>query len=149
MKINSEGLNIIKHFEGFSPSVYLCPANRWTIGYGSTWDKNRKSITKTHPDITEKEGEVLLRQELDHCYYAISKLVDAEITENMHSALCSFIFNVGSGNFQRSTMRMKLNRGDYHGASAEFPKWRKAGGRILKGLVRRRTMERELFDIDI
>ena len=149
MKINSEGLNIIKHFEGFSPSVYLCPANRWTIGYGSTWDKNRKSVTKAHPDITEEEGEVLLRQELDHCYYAISKLVDAEITENMHSALCSFIFNVGSGNFQRSTMRMKLNRGDYYGASAEFPKWRKAGGKILKGLVRRRTMERDLFDIDI
>jgi GH24 family phage-related lysozyme (muramidase) len=44
---------------------------------------------------------------------------------------------------------MKLNRGDYYGASAEFPKWRKAGGKILKGLVRRRTMERELFDIDI
>ena len=67
----------------------------------------------------------------------------------MYSALCSFIFNVGSGNFQRSTMRMKLNRGDYYGASAEFPKWRKAGGRILKGLVKRRIVERELFDRDL
>ncbi|MAZ68785.1 MAG: hypothetical protein CMG49_05410 [Candidatus Marinimicrobia bacterium] len=149
MKINAEGLNIIKHFEGFSPTVYLCPANRWTIGYGSTWDKQRKPVTKSHPPITEEDGEYLLRQELDHCYYAIDKLVTAEITENMHSALCSFIFNVGSGNFQSSTMRMKLNRGNYEGASAEFPKWRRAGGKILQGLVRRRTMERELFDIDI
>ena len=68
MKINEEGLNIIKHFEGFSSSVYLCPANRWTIGYGSTWDKHRKPVTKTHKDITEKEAEGLLLQELDHCY---------------------------------------------------------------------------------
>lgn len=149
MIINEEGLSIIKHFEGFSPSVYLCPANRWTIGYGSTWDKYRKPVTKTHKDITEKEAEGLLLQELDHCYLAISKLVNAELTENMYSALCSFIFNVGSGNFQRSTLRMKLNRGDYHGASDELPKWRKAGGKILKGLVIRRTREKELFDRDI
>ena len=59
MKINAEGLNIIKHFEGFSPTVYLCPANRWTIGYGSTWDKQRKPVTKSHPPITEEDGEDL------------------------------------------------------------------------------------------
>ena len=145
MVINQEGLDIIKSFEGYSSSVYLCPANRWTIGYGSTWDMNCKSITKDQPPITEEEGENLLRRELTHCYHAIGKLVTAEIDENMFSALCSFIFNVGSGNFQSSTMRMKLNRGEYLGASDEFPKWRKAGGRILKGLVRRRGVERELF----
>jgi len=57
----------------------------------------------------------------------------------------SFSFNVGLGNFQSSTLRSKLNRGDYEGASNEFPKWRKAGGKILKGLVKRRADERNLF----
>jgi len=149
MNINEEGLQIIKDFEGFSSSVYLCPANRWTIGYGSTWDKNRKPVTKDHPDVSEKQAEKLLMQEVHHSEYAIDKLLSCELTENMYSAICSFVYNVGSGNFQRSTMRMKLNRGDYYGASAEFPKWRKAGGRILKGLVKRRAVERELFDRDL
>ena len=145
MKINQEGLDIIKSFEGYSSSVYLCPAKRWTIGYGSTWDKNGKSVTKDHLDITEEEGEFLLRRELKHCDQALAWLVTSELNENMYSALCSFVFNVGSGNFQRSTMRMKLNRGSYDGAADEFPKWRRAGGRILKGLVRRRQAEKNLF----
>ena len=145
MEINQEGLDIIKSFEGYSSSVYLCPANRWTIGYGSTWDMKGNPITKDQPDISEEEGENLLRRELNHCYHAIDNMVTCELDEHMFSALCSFIFNVGSGNFQRSTMRMKLNRGEYLGASDEFPKWRKGGGRILKGLVRRRGEERRLF----
>jgi lysozyme len=64
---------------------------------------------------------------------------------NEFSSLCSFIYNVGSGNFQSSTMRMKLNRLDYGGAADEFPKWRKSAGRILPGLVRRRAAEKALF----
>ena len=63
----------------------------------------------------------------------------------MYSSLASIIYNIGSGNFQRSTLRMKLNRGWYEDAANEFPKWRRAGGRILKGLVKRRAKERELF----
>jgi lysozyme len=63
----------------------------------------------------------------------------------MYSSLASIIYNIGSGNFQRSTLRMKLNRGWYEAAADEFPKWRRAGGRILKGLVKRRAKERELF----
>ena len=64
MNINEEGLQIIKDFEGFSSSAYLCPANRWTIGYGSTWDKSRKPVTKDHPDVSEEEAEQLLMQEV-------------------------------------------------------------------------------------
>ena len=64
----------------------------------------------------------------------------------MFSSLCSFVYNVGSGNFQKSTLRMKLERKEYESAAEEFPKWRKAGGRVLPGLVRRRKSERELFE---
>ena len=84
MRINQEGLDIIKSFEGYSSSVYLCPANRWTIGYGSTWDKNGESVTKDHPDINEEEGEFLLRRELKHCDQSLARLVTSELNENMY-----------------------------------------------------------------
>jgi lysozyme len=143
--INEAGLELIKHYEGWRESVYLCSAARPTIGYGSTWDRNGDAVTLKHLDITKKQGEYLLLREVRHSEAAIRKLVKAELTENMFSSLCSFIYNVGSGNFQKSTMRMKLNRGLHEEAADEFPKWRRAGGRIVKGLVRRRKQERELF----
>ena len=115
------------------------------VGYGSTWDRHGNAVTLDHPDITKKQGEYLLQREVRHSEEAIRKLIKSEVTENMFSSLCSFIYNVGSGNFQKSTLRMKLNRGQYESAADEFPKWRKAGGRVVKGLVRRRKQERELF----
>ena len=143
--INEAGLELIKHYEGWRKSVYLCSAARATIGWGSTWDRNGDAVTLKHLDITKKQGEYLLIREVRHSEAEIRKLVKTELTENMFSSLCSFIYNVGSGNFQKSTMRMRLNRGLHEEAADEFPKWRKAGGRIVKGLVRRRKQERELF----
>ena len=72
--INEAGLGIIKSFEGWSSSVYHCGA-RWTIGYGSTYDRNRIRITPDHPDINEAEGEFLLRQEISHSEGAIKRLI--------------------------------------------------------------------------
>jgi len=134
VKINDAGLEIIKHYEGYSSSVYRCPASRLTIGWGSTWDHNGDPIREDQPDIDEEYAEKLLLREIHHTEHAI---------------LTSFIYNVGSGNFQSSTLRMKLNRGNYYGAADEFPKWRRGGGRILRGLVRRRKSERDLFLLDL
>ena len=145
MKINDAGLYIIKKYEGFRPSVYTCPAGRYTIGYGSTWDRIGDPITPEHPDITIEDAERLLRQEVAHVETALKRLVKVGITENMFSALASFVYNVGSGAFQRSTMRMKLNRKNYEGCVKEFPRWRMGGGKVLPGLVKRRKEEVSLF----
>ena len=142
--INAAGLEIIKTFEGWRSSVYHCGA-RWTIGWGSTYDSNGDRITPDQPDIDKTEGELLLRQEVRHSEETISRVIKAPLNENQFSSLCSFIYNVGSGNFYRSTMRQKISRLDYEGAADEFPKWRRSVGRILKGLVLRREAERELF----
>lgn len=144
-KINDAGLEIIKGFEGWSSKPYKCPAGIPTIGYGSIWTIDGDRVTMSHHEITEKEGEALLRRELNHVEKIIPKLIKVPLTENQFSSLCSFTYNVGSGNLQASTLRMKLNRGDYDGAANEFPKWRRAGGKILRGLVRRREAERNLF----
>ena len=76
---------------------------------------------------------------------AVARLVRSPLTENQFSAVCCLVYNVGSGKFRSSTIRMKLNRKDYEGAANEFWKWRRAGGKILRGLVRRRKEEELLF----
>ena len=87
-----------------------------------------------------------VRHELARTEYDVSRLINVPLTENQFGALVSFTYNVGSGNLKASTLRQKLNRGDYAGAADEFPKWRRAGGKILRGLVRRRAAERALFE---
>ena len=146
MRCNDAGIEIIKHFEGWSAKAYQDPIGIWTIGYGSIWDLDGERVTGSTPVLTEAEGEQLLRRELHHVEKAVSRLILVELTENAFSSLCSFTYNLGSTRLKSSTLRAKLNRGDYMGASAEFPKWRRAGGRILPGLVRRRVEERKLFE---
>jgi|TARA_R110000751_G_scaffold100692_2_gene194660 lysozyme len=144
--INKAGLEIIKSFEGWSAHMYLDPIGIPTIGYGSTWDANGNRLTIKHPPISKEEGETMLRKEVRHVENAIKRLIKVPLTLNEFSALCSFTYNVGSGNLQSSTLRNLLNQNDYDAASNEFPKWRRAGGKILKGLVRRRIAERNLFE---
>jgi lysozyme len=145
MQCNEAGLRIIKHFEGFHSKPYLCPAGVPTIGFGSTRGLNGKRIRTNSAHITEEEGEELLQRDVQSAASAVKRLIQIELNENELSALCSFVYNLGSGRLQSSTLRAKLNRGDYEGAALEFPKWRRAGGKILRGLVLRREMEVKLF----
>ena len=145
MKINETGLNLIKTFEGFRSEPYFCSAMVATIGYGSTWSFDGSRVTLSHPRINEAEAKELLLREIRNSEKAVDRLIKVKLNENEFSALCSFVYNLGSGNLQSSTLRAKLNRDDYEGAANEFPKWRRAGGKVLKGLVLRRKMEQDLF----
>ena len=95
--------------------------------------------------IREIEAETLLIRDLESSEGWVSRLIKTALTENQYSALTSFTFNVGAGALQRSTLRMKLNRGEYQNAADEFQKWKFANKRILAGLIRRRAAERSLF----
>ena len=145
MKTNAAALDIITSFEGFSSESYQCPAGVWTIGYGSTRCPDGSRVTQDTAAFTEAEALEWVRHELAHTEYDVARLVRVPLTENQFGALVSFTYNVGSGNLKASTLRQKLNRGDFEGASLEFPKWRRAGGKILRGLVRRREAEKQLF----
>ena len=142
---NAVGLAIVKHYEGFSATVYLDPGDIPTIGYGSTYDCKGKRVTMSHKRITEEEGAQLLARDLGVAERAVIRNVWAHLNDNEFSALVSFTYNLGGGALQRSTLRRMLNRGDRMDAADEFPKWRRAGGRILRGLVLRRADERQLF----
>jgi len=150
---NEQGIYIIKKYEGLvdgdpeTPGLdpYYDPIGIPTIGYGSTYGIDGTRVTMSHRAITSDEASYLLKRELSYTETYVAKLVIQPVTINQFSALCSLTYNIGSGNFQASTMRMKLNRRDYYGAECEFWKWRRAGGRILRGLVLRREEERQLY----
>ena len=143
--INERGIEIVKRFEGISTKSYLCPANVWTVGYGATRSSSGGPIDLDMEPITEAEAETLLIRDLESSEGWVRRLIKTALTENQYSALTSFTFNVGAGALQRSTLRMKLNRGEFQNAADEFPKWKFANKRILAGLVRRRAAERALF----
>jgi len=161
--INQAGLDLVKSFEGIpdgDPTTvnidpYLDPIGIWTIGWGHAirvgndylrGRENRKAAMDLYPGgITLAQAEQLLRGDLMDSCRDVESLVDVPLTDNQFGALVSFTFNLGRGNLAKSTLLKKLNAGDYAGAAAEFPKWNKAGGKVLKGLTARREAEAELF----
>ena len=145
MKASSKCIAMIKLFEGFSSTPYLCPAGVVTIGYGSTRDTDGKPITMKHPAITEAEAASLIRATLVEYENAVNRYVKVVLNQNQFDALVDFAYNAGAKNLLTSTLLKKLNAGDYEGASKEFGKWIYGGGKKLNGLIRRREAERQLF----
>ena len=143
--MTDEGLDLIKFYEGYSSSAYLCPAQHWTIGYGAIWGMDNKRVTEDHPDINEDQADYLLRRDVKKSEMAVLRHIRVPLEDGQFNSLCSFVFNLGSGALQSSTLRRKINRGDYIGAADEFPRWVYAGGRRLKGLIKRREHERAMF----
>ncbi|KQT82436.1 lysozyme [Methylobacterium sp. Leaf466] len=139
MKINDAGLDLIKSFEGYKDKAYLCPANVWTIGFGTT-----KGV-KRGDTCTTLQAEAFLRRDLAIFEAAVDKAVKVDMTPNQFSALVSLCYNIGGGAFAASTLVRKLNAGDVKGAQAAFASWNRGGGRVLPGLVRRRAAEAKLF----
>lgn len=145
MKTSKNGINLIKYFEGCRLKAYKCPANVWTIGIGHTGLVNGKPIN-ADTTITELMAETLLAIDLQKFENCINTKVKRPLTQCQFDGLVSFVFNVGTGNFERSTMLKKLNLGySIEEVAKEFDKWIYAKGKILNGLKKRREKEKELF----
>ena len=145
MNINAGGLSIITATEGFVAEPYRCPAGIASVGYGSTVLLDGSRVKMDSKAVTEDEAKALLRKHLDHVETGILRFVRVSLNENEFSALCSFVYNLGIGRLQSSTLRAKLNRGERLAAANQFRRWVRAGGRVLRGLVIRRELERQLF----
>ncbi len=146
-QIPEGAIELIKRWEGFSGKPYICPAGHLTIGYGTIYTK--EIAVKFGLPLSEKYAEQLLTAELNSINLTLRKLIAdgiyRELTEGRLSALLSFSYNLGTGAFQRSTLRSKLNRGEYEDAADEFLRWVYAGGKPLRGLLYRRMEERRIF----
>lgn len=141
---SNAGLNLIKGFEGKRLYAYDDGVGVWTIGFGTIKYPNGVRVKKG--DVcTEKQAEEYLQNDLVKFEAAINKLVKVHLTQNQFDALASFTYNLGETNLANSTLLKKLNKGDYKGAADQFLVWNKAGGKVMKGLVRRREAERALF----
>lgn len=141
--ITNNGLSLVKKFEGFSSQIYLDAAGLPTIGYGHLLRPGEAEMFKG--GISEAAGEALLIKDVGIAERAVLRLIDVPLTDGQFDALVSFTFNLGSGALQRSTLRRKVNREEHDEVPAEFMRWVWAGGRKLRGLVRRREAEVALY----
>lgn len=165
MKLSKVGADLMHKYEGYRNRPYLCPAHIWTIGYGhvlyqeqirlpmARTDKPIAMIRKEMP-LQPGDNRVWSKQETDNLFSqdvasferGVLRLVPGCVGhQGRFDALVSFAFNVGLGNLQRSSVRIKANRGEWEAAADAFLLWNKGGGKVLPGLDKRRKDERALF----
>lgn len=138
MQLHNEQL--IKEWEALRLEAYKpTPNDVWTIGWGHT------ATAKPGMTITKAQAQKLFEKDTAWAVNAVNREVNVGLNQNQFDALVSFVFNIGETAFRKSTLLRKLNAGDYEGAANEFPRWNKQAGKVLRGLVRRRAHEQELF----
>ncbi|MCF8154860.1 MAG: lysozyme [Rhodoferax sp.] len=137
---------LARRFEGLYLSPYLCPAGVPTIGYGATYYEDGTRVQLTDPPITRARAEVLLLWMVRTVYLpAVVKLCPAVDNPQRLAALIDFTFNLGAGQLKASTLRKRVNAGDWDAVPGELRKWTRGGGRVLRGLVIRREAEAVLI----
>lgn len=157
MRLSPAGYAFLREFEQFRPTAYRPhPDDVWTIGWGHT------AGVKEGDTCTLTQAEVWLHEDTAAAEKDASDHVEVPLNQAQFDAFVSIVFNAGPGRVahgndpgrdgiirlasgQPSTLLRLLNAGDYAGAAAEFPRWRKSGGRVMAGLVRRRGRERKIF----
>lgn len=140
--ITQDGVDLIKRLEGFSQTVYFCPAGLPTVGYGHVV-RPREDFTS---GIIEQQAVELLRRDVAVAERAVLRLIAVPLTDGQFDALVSFTYNLGGGALQRSTLRRKVGRQEHVLVPEQLMRWVWASGRRLKGLVRRRRAEGEVYN---
>lgn len=140
MGISEEGKNLIKKFEGCELEAYKCAAGVWTIGYGHI--KTAVEGMK----IDQATANELFDEEMGEYETYVNTAVTVPLSQNQFDALVSWVFNLGNGNLNASTMLKVINSGDHAGVPAQIKRWNKAGGKVLEGLIRRREAEALLYE---
>ena len=165
MKVSKAGEDLMHFFEGYRNKPYRCSAAIWTVGWGHAMYADQLSL----PNVRKEGYTGLIRSEYqlkegDARVWSKDELVELfkvdintfergvlRLSPNLAShqskfdSVVSFAYNAGLGNYQRSTIRIKVNREDWDGAAEAFMSWTKAGGKEVAGLVKRRKAEVALF----
>lgn len=129
-------------FEGLYPRPYLCPAGVPTIGVGSTRYLDGRAVRLDDPPITREHAMILLRHKLlTEFMPGVRKLCAQVDTPGRLAALSDLAYNIGLGNLKASTLRRVINAGRWDLAPAQFRRWNKGAGRVLRGLTVRREAE--------
>ena len=141
-----KGIDLIKSFEGFYAKPYMCPSSVPTIGYGTTRYPNGNKVTLKDTSITEQKGVEYLMDDLKTFEKYVDSYCRDDVNQNQFDALVSFCYNLGPNNLKSSTLLKKVNLNPSDPTILnEFLKWNKGGGRVLKGLTKRRQAESNLY----
>ena len=134
---------LCRHFEGFSSTPYICPAGYPTQGYGTVYKPDGTKVTMSDPPISRETAEQWLITELKATYMrGVLKASPVLIAyPKILGAITDFGYNLGVPRYRASTLRRKIDAKDWEGAKVELAKWIRGGGKILPGLVRRRSAE--------
>lgn len=145
MKISQLGLNLIKRYEGYRDTAYVCPAGIMTIGYGTTRINGRP--IKRGMKCTREEAQQWLENDVNDFLNIISPWIDPsiELNQNQVDSIASLVYNIGVGNFKKSSLLRHLNDGFFVLVEKEFARWNRGGGKVLKGLSERRAAEAAMF----
>jgi len=140
MEVPNIAIDLAMTFEGFYKSPYICPAGFWTIGYGHLCKKD-------HPIITEEQAEIYLAEDLQDALLGTVRLCPVLLKEDVNwlGVIVDFVFNLGAGRLQASTLRRKINAELWEDVPNELNRWVYGGGKKLKGLVLRRQAEAAFF----
>lgn len=139
-RINAAGLDLVKSFESLRLHAYQDAVGVWTIGWGHI------EGVKADQTITEAQAEKFLLSDIAEAESAVERLITVQLNDNQFAALVSFTFNLGGGSLQISTLRKKLNAGDYASVPGQLALWVKGDGKTLPGLVKRRKAEADLWN---
>lgn len=140
-----EGVDLVSTFEGYSSNPYLCPAGVWTLGYGTTRYPEGRRVKGSDPNCVVSQAEKWLCHELAKAEQVVIRHCRVFLNDMQRAALASFVYNLGSGAFRASTLRRRINSGDWDDVPYQLSRWNKAGGRVLRGLVIRRAAEADLW----
>ena len=134
---------LCRQFEGYRAKPYLCPAGVATIGYGSTYYSDGRKVTLEDVPMDEPTARALLMSELEHNYLpgVLRNCPILAADERRCNAIVDFCYNLGIGRLQTSTLKRKINAQDWEGAKEQLMLWTKGGGKVLPGLLKRRTAE--------
>lgn len=147
MRVDQSGLDFIKEHEGVRQKVYLDAVGKPTVGVGHL--VLPQDNLKVGDVITNERVDQLLRQDIKIAEDAVSALVTVPLNQNQFNALVSLVFNIGTGNFQKSSLLRQINREQFLNAANGFLAWNKGRVKgvltVLRGLTRRRQAERQLF----
>ena len=139
MTTSKRGLQLIKDFEGLRFDAYKCPAGVWTIGYGHTKGVKQGMV------IDQGKADDYLVEDIAPIERQLNAL-NINFRQEQFDALVSWIFNLGAGNFQSSTLLKKISKdASDEDIAREIVRWVNAGGRPLVGLARRRIAEANMF----
>jgi lysozyme len=135
--------NLCRQFEGFRSKPYLCPAGIPTIGYGSTYYSDGRKVTLEDAPMDESNARALLMVELQHTYLpgVLRNCPILATNEKKCNAIVDFVYNLGIGRLQTSTLKRKINAQEWEAAQEQLMLWTKGGGKVLPGLLKRRQAE--------